>query len=119
MADFLKILRLGFCRCANRANACAGAAVDAGIRINDHVVAFSNSANRAIANACAACNTSIFINNVCHNILQYGLFFFSVYYYKTIYRIGNKFIIFLKLFLLEYKLRPTIKKIQNITNFLQ
>ncbi len=74
MADFLKFFRLSFGRCANRANACAGAAVNAGIRIDDHVVAFSNSANRAFANACAACNTSIFINNVCHNFLQYGLF---------------------------------------------
>ena len=82
MADFLKSLRLGFGRCANRANACAGAAVNAGVRINDHVIAFSNSADRAITNACAACNTSIFINNVCHDFLQF--FFFSVSNYKTI-----------------------------------
>ena len=77
MADFLKKLRLAFGRSTNRADARAGTAINALIRVNDHEIAFSNSFNRAIANTCAACNTSIFINNVCHNFLQYGLFFSS------------------------------------------
>ena len=61
---------LAFGRSANRADTRAGTAVNAGIRIDHHVITFSDSRNGAFAYTGAASNTSIFINNVSHFFLQ-------------------------------------------------
>ena len=82
---FSKNRRLGFCRCAHRADTGAGTAADALIAVDDHIITFGNAADRALTNTSAASNTSIFINNVCHEfpplVVIHG--FFSDIYYMT------------------------------------
>ena len=72
-------IKLLFGRSAHRADTGAGAAADALITIDDHVVTFGNAANRAFTYTCAASDTSIFINNVSHDYLHLGLIMFLLY----------------------------------------
>lgn len=69
----LKDRKLLFGGCADRANTGTGTAADALITIDDHVVTFRNTANRAFTYTCAASDTSIFINNVSHRYLHLDL----------------------------------------------
>ena len=70
------LLMLIFCHlvfndCFVRANAGAGSATNAGVRVDDIDVAFRNSAHRAFVNASAASNAAV-CDFVSHNVLILG-----------------------------------------------
>ena len=63
---FQNFAELFFSGSADGADTRAGTAADALITINDHVIAFRDTTDRAFTYTCTASNTSIFINNVSH-----------------------------------------------------